>query len=93
MNDRQLETFLVLAECGSFSSAEEQLFCSKQALTKRIAALENELGFALFLRSHTGIQLTEAGKDFYQGSKKFLSLKQVSLKKAERSLIQDPVFD
>ena len=82
MNDKQLETFLVLAECGSFSSAEEQLFCSKQALTKRIAALENELGFALFLRSHTGIQLTEAGKDFYQGAKKILELETSVIEKS-----------
>ena len=50
MNDNQLRSFLTVAECGSFSKAEEGSFLSKQALIKQIDALEDELGFRLLSR-------------------------------------------
>ena len=39
MNDKQLRSMIVIAQCGSFSRAEEQLFISKQALKKQMDAL------------------------------------------------------
>lgn len=79
MNDRQLETFLKIADCGSFSKAESLLYCSKQALVKRITALETELGFILFERGHRGIRLTAAGEQFYAGAQKLLQLEKEML--------------
>lgn len=64
MNDKQLRTLITVAEFGSFSKAEEQLFISKQALKKQMDALEAELQVTLLIRSPRGITLTPAGEAF-----------------------------
>ena len=43
MNDRTLKSFLTVADCGSFSKAEEESYLSKQALIRQIDTLEAEL--------------------------------------------------
>jgi len=57
-----LNTFLAVAESGSFSLAAERLFLTQPAVSKRIAALESDLGQALFDRIGHQIRLTEAGR-------------------------------
>jgi len=56
-----LQAFLAVAESGSFSRAAERLFLTQPAVSKRIAALESELGTQLFDRIGRRIHLTEAG--------------------------------
>ncbi|MGL5436510.1 MAG: LysR family transcriptional regulator [Lachnospiraceae bacterium] len=73
MNDRQLSSLLKIIECGSFSRAEEALYISKQALKKQIDSLEEELGFALIVRSRQGIALTPAGKEFCRETRRLLA--------------------
>ncbi len=58
-------TFLRAAEQGSFSSAAKDLYTSNVSVTKRIRALEEELGVRLFVRTNQGVQLTKAGASFY----------------------------
>lgn len=72
MNDKQLRTFITVADSNSFSQAEEVLFFSRQAIQKQVQSLEAELGFALFVRTTQGIKLTSAGEAFYEGVKKIL---------------------
>ena len=74
MNLRYLRTFISVAQCGSFSSAESSQYLSKQAIIKQIDQMEEELGFALFSRSPSGVTLTPAGSVFYTGSKQILEL-------------------
>lgn len=74
MNDSQLKSFLTVADCGSFSKAEECSYLSKQALIKQVDALEAELGFQLFNRGKRGVNMTQAGGEFYKGAKKLLAL-------------------
>ena len=88
MNDKQLEAFIQITECGSFSQAEQLLFTSKQALAKRINSLENEIGFTLFYRGAKGIELTEAGKEFYQGAKEMLKLQKEVLERSRAALLE-----
>ena len=62
MTDKRLKVFCTVAETLSFSKAATLIGISQPAVTKHIAVLEKELGYALFLRiSHTLI-LTEKGK-------------------------------
>ena len=61
MYNPQLETFLCVAECGSFNKAAEKLFISPPAVIKQINLLEENLDLQLFVRTHRGLQLTEAG--------------------------------
>ena len=65
MNTVQVNNFISISDIGSFSKAEEILNTTKSALKKQIDTLELEMGFALFNRTTKGLQLTEAGKLFY----------------------------
>ena len=58
----QLATFVAVAETGSFSRAAERLFTTQPAISKRVAALEDELGVRLLDRSGRGVLTTEAGE-------------------------------
>ena len=62
MDFATLQAFVAVAEQRSFSRASRQLFVTQPAVSKRIAALEAELGNPLFDRIGHRIQLTEAGK-------------------------------
>ena len=52
MYNPQLETFLCVAECGSFNKAAEKLYISPPAVIKQINLLEEELDLQLFVRTH-----------------------------------------
>jgi len=62
MDIAALKAFVAVAESGSFSRAAETVFLTQPAISKRIAALEAELGTNLFDRIGRKVQLTEAGK-------------------------------
>ena len=61
MDLRQLETFVHVAELGSFTRASVVLQAAQPALSKQIRKLEVELGQTLFSRHGRGILLTEEG--------------------------------
>ena len=61
MDLRKLETFLYAAETSNLSEAAKQLHLSQPALSHQIKLLEEELEARLFIRSNTGLKLTEAG--------------------------------
>ena len=44
MDIRQLDYFIVVAQLGSFTKAADELFLSRQALSKAVRNLEHELG-------------------------------------------------
>ncbi len=85
MNDEQLRIFLNVAEHGSFSKAEESMFMTKQSMFKQIAKLEDEVGCELFIRSRTGVSLSEAGKIFGNGAKKLLRDKEELITQCRRA--------
>jgi len=62
MDTNALHAFLAVAESGSFSLASEQLFLTQPAVSKRIAALEDELATRLFERLGRRVLLTESGR-------------------------------
>lgn len=64
MYNPQLETFLRVADAGSFNKAAEELFITPPAVMKQITSLEASLDIQLFRRSHRGLTLTEAGNLF-----------------------------
>ena len=66
MEHTVLQSFLTVADCGSFSKAAERLFVSPTAVMKQINGLEEEVGVKLFSRTNRGLTLTEAGQAFYQ---------------------------
>ena len=68
-----LATFVAVAEHGSFSRAAESLFTTQPAVSKRIRALEGDLGADLFDRLGGGIRLTEAGETFLSSARRILA--------------------
>lgn len=57
-----LEDFLALAESGNFSRAAEQRHVTQPAFSRRVRALEDWAGTALFERSGQPVTLTAAGR-------------------------------
>ena len=58
----QLRIFAAVAETGSFTKAAKKLYVSHSTTSRGIAALEEELGTALFERDNKIFGLTEAGE-------------------------------
>lgn len=59
-----LRTVIAVAEAGQFQEAAVELDVTQQAVSKRIAALETELGVRLFTRTARGTVLTIDGQAF-----------------------------
>lgn len=89
MYNPQLETFLCVAECGSFNKAAEKLYISPPAVIKQINLLENKLELQLFVRTHRGLQLTEAGKSLAQDSKYIIQYCKDSVTRARNAMQKD----
>lgn len=63
---RGLRSFCVASKCLSFKHAAAQLFLTPSAVSHQIKQLEEQLGLVLFKRGTRSIELTSAGKQFYQ---------------------------
>ncbi|GGE81319.1 transcriptional regulator [Streptosporangium jomthongense] len=63
---RQLNTFLTVADTGSFSRASEKLFVAQPALSRQIRMLEEALNVDVFVRHGRGVVLTAAGELLYE---------------------------
>ncbi len=57
-----VQLFLAIAECGGVSAGARRLRLGQPTVSRRLAQLENQVGFALFERLSTGVRLTGAGE-------------------------------
>lgn len=64
MLDRRLEYVVAVARAGSFTAAAGLVGVTQSAITKSIGDLEQQIGFAIFVRTARGALLTERGRDF-----------------------------
>lgn len=62
----QLQYALECASTGSIGKAAENVYTTASNLSKMLKALEDELGFALFIRSSNGIVPTRNGEQFFR---------------------------
>lgn len=88
MYNYMLETFIAVAESGSFSKAAERLFMSPTAVMKQINSLEKHLDLRLFERRPSGIKLTGSGEVIVRNARLIINFSQKSIaeaKYAERS--------
>ena len=90
--NNKLETFLKVANEGSFNRAAEELFLTPPAIIKQINSLESEIGFKLFQRTKKGLTLTEAGKSFYNDTKYILQYFSGSIERARKSSQEEKDF-
>ncbi|MFD7663765.1 LysR family transcriptional regulator [Streptomyces sp. NPDC059788] len=64
MDLNAVRTFAAVADTGQFQEAAAHLSITQQAVSKRIAALERDLGVRLFTRTARGARLTIDGQAF-----------------------------
>ena len=86
MYNPQLETFLCVAEAGSFNKAAERLYISPPAVIKQINLLEESLGLQLFVRTHRGLRLTAAGQSLRQDAKYIIQYCKDSVTRARNAM-------
>ena len=89
MYNPQLETFLRVADAGSFNKAAEESYITPTAVIKQINLLEESLGVKLFDRSHRGLTLTKAGRSMYQDAKYIIRYCRDSVTRAKNAMQED----
>ena len=78
MDIHQLDYFIAAVQAGNFKKAADGLFVSRQALSKAVHNLENELGESLFDISDGTFKPTPLGLRLYQDAKPVVaSFKQI----------------
>lgn len=80
-----LDTFLVVADLGSFTKAAEQLYISPTAVMKQMNALEKHLDLTLLERTSAGVQLTPAGEIIYRDAKYLMDYSEKSIAAARNA--------
>lgn len=86
MYNPQLETFLLVADSGSFSKAAEALYITPTAVIKQINNLERDLDLKLFERSFRGLTLTKAGHSLYNDAKYIIQYSKDSVVRAKNAM-------
>jgi len=61
-----MKYFLAMAEEGSLSAAARKLTVSQPTLSRRLTALEDDIGAELFSRTRTGLEMTSLGEELVQ---------------------------
>ncbi len=86
MYNHQLDTFICVADAGSFSKTAELLYVSSTAIMKQINLLESSLGVQLFIRTPRGLTLTDAGKSYYQDAKYIIQYSKDARTRAQNAM-------
>ena len=86
MYNPQLETFLRVADAGSFNKAAEASYITPTAIIKQINLLEADLGVKLFERTHRGLKLTKAGMSLYNDTKYIIQYCRDSVIRAKNAM-------
>ena len=89
-----VRTFVVVADAGQFQEAAAVLSITQQAVSKRIAVLEKDLGVRLFTRTARGAELTIDGLAFLPHARELLRVAEradASVRPGRRALRVDVV--
>ncbi|RBW69583.1 LysR family transcriptional regulator [Bacillus taeanensis] len=85
MELRQLQYFITVAEELNFSRAAERLRITQPPLSLQIQNLEKELGIVLFYRNNRHVELTDAGKLFFDDVRKMFDHLDRAVENAQRT--------
>ena len=83
---RDLPLFVEVAKQRNFSRAADILDMPVSTLSRRIQALERELGAQLFFRSARKVELTDTGRDFFERCNSIVAEMEVAMEDLSRSM-------
>lgn len=86
MTPARLQSFLAIVDSGSARAAAAQLHVTESAVSASLAALQQELGVALFQRKGRGLSLTEPGAIFAPYARQILGLLEESVAAARSGM-------
>lgn len=72
MDIHTLQCFLTLARNLNFTKTAEKEHLTQSSLSRKITCMEDELGIRLFYRDSHQVSLTEAGREFYFDTLKYM---------------------
>jgi LysR family hca operon transcriptional activator len=84
MELRHLRYFVAVVEAGSLTVAARKLHTSQPSLSRQIRDLEEEIGAQLLTRRARGIELTPAGRAFFDHARSVLSQVEAAAEAARR---------
>jgi len=71
---QQLRNFIMTAELHNITAAADRLHIAQPALSLQIKTMEEAVGTRLFIRKPRSVELTEAGKIYYDAARQILRL-------------------
>jgi DNA-binding transcriptional LysR family regulator len=84
LNILKIKYFVDVANLKSFTKAAQSNYVSQTAVSQQIASIEKELDVQLFERTKGKVELTPAGRSFYQDCIKFLQEYECAVSKAKK---------
>ncbi|MBS5113609.1 MAG: LysR family transcriptional regulator [Coprobacillus cateniformis] len=84
MYNHLLDTFIIVAQTGSFKKASEELFISSTSIMKQMNKLEKDLDLKLFHRTAQGVKLTSQGEYILKSSKELIRISHNMIQEAKQ---------
>ena len=76
MELKQLQSFVAVVDCQSFTKAAETLYISQPTISTHIRMLEEEFAVRLILRTTKSIEVTPRGRELYECARSILTLRE-----------------
>ncbi len=84
MYSRELNTFIVVIEQGSFLKASKVLFTTPASVMNQVNKFESRIGAKLIERTNQGVKLTSQGRVIYKEAKKIVKISKQAVLKAKQ---------
>ena len=89
MYNRELITFITVADQGSFLKAAKELYITPASVMNQMNKLESTIGTKLINRTNQGVHLTASGRSIYQDAKQIIEFADEAIKKARQLAISE----
>lgn len=81
----QIKLFLAAVETSSFTEAGQRMFLTQSAVSRKISALEHDVGLQLFSRERAKVRPTPAGEQMYRRLKDMITQFESAVEAAART--------
>ena len=89
MYNRELITFITVADQGSFLKAAQELYITPASVMNQMNKLERIIGAKLTYRTNQGTYLTAAGRSIYHDAKQMMEFADEAVKKARQLAVSE----